>query len=267
MRSRCALFVCSLSLLALLTPTAEAVVMHWELGKVSLYSQTAADTPPTFPLRYVYAELATDTPLEFLSVTLGGSPMGDLPLDILPGGERWDGIFAPPPPNTFGDAFPDGTYVLTSANLAETAAELIELRSGDLASVPYFTGSLYDILAGVNPAAAIPLTWNTPGTDVTRTTVRVEPLTGGPPVLAEDATGQTSLSVPAGTLAPNTTYILSVEFASEVDDPRGGFASGAGSSVLASLTDITFTTGDVPEPAGVCLLAGLATLVARRRRG
>ncbi|TWT85365.1 hypothetical protein Pla123a_01720 [Posidoniimonas polymericola] len=266
MSSRCALFACSLSLITLLAPNATAVVMEWELGKVSLYSQTTADTPPTFPYRYVYAEFATDTPLEYLSVTLGGSPLGDRPLDAQPGGTQWDGIFAPPPPTTFSGAFPDGVYVLTAANFLETAVELVDLRRGDLASVPYFTGSLYDILASVNPAAAIPLQWNTPGTEVTRTTIRIEPLAGGPAVLAEDATGQTSLSVPAGTLAPNTTYILSAEFASEVDDPRGGFATGVGSSVLASLTDITFTTGDVPEPAGVCLLAGLTTLVARRRR-
>lgn len=266
MSPRCALFVCSLTLSALFSPSAKAVVMEWELGKISLYSQTAADTPPTFPLRYVYTEVATDTPLEFLSVSLGGSPLGDLPLDILPGGKRWDGIFAPPPLNTFSTAFPDGVYALTAANLSETTAELVDLRSGDLASVPYFTGSLYDILASVNSAAEIPVAWNTPGAEVTRTTLRIEPLAGGPPLLVEDATGQTSLSVPAGTLAPNTTYILSVEFASEVDDPRTGFATGAGSSVLAALTDITFTTGDVPEPAGVCLLAGLATLAARRRR-
>ncbi|TWT32441.1 hypothetical protein KOR34_42040 [Posidoniimonas corsicana] len=267
MRPRCALFAV-LMLFVLSADSARAVVIEWTLGRLSAYLQDGSNLAPAAPsFHEVFAQFASDDPFEFSGVVLEHPTGPDAPLDAMPGGTRWDissGYFSTSQLET---AWPAGDYTLAANSGSSTIRESVALRSHDVDSVPYFTGSVYEVLSGLNPSRPVTLEWNAPGAEVDRVTVHIASLSGGQAPIAVDATGQTSLPLPAGTLAPNTVYSLSIEFSSEQADQPDAFSSGEGKSVVKNITEIAFTTGEVPEPSGLVAGALLAVgLSARRRR-
>jgi len=114
--------------------------------------------------------------------------------------------------------------------------------------VPFFTGSTYNDLQGVNSDAAINLTWNLPsypGSPVTFVSVSIDEVPFNFLYFEEMTVSDTSTMIPASTLSPNTDYIVFLQWSSEIDDTRTDFLTGEGVSAFSLETRIEFTTADV----------------------
>jgi hypothetical protein len=155
-------------------------------------------------------------------------------------------------------AYPMGTYLFTANNSVTMATEMASLDytvDAFTSDVPALTAATYTTLQGMNPG--VPFTFNfnsftpninaTPGASETFFTIFGTSFSrgGSPPT--------TSFTLPAGTLAPNTTYTAELDFSDRITgtDPINGVPTLIGYDLC---TDVTFTTA-VPEPSAMIPLA------------
>src|SRR5262249_40098891 len=143
------------------------------------------------------------------------------------------------------------------------------------ATVPYFSGSVYSHLQGMNPAASLLLTFDayTPEAGINNpvTFVEISRVSDGLKVFSTSGpNSMTSVLLPPGTLQPTTAYDIDVAYSSRIDVQNAGFAAATSQIGFDRRTDLTFTTAAVPEPPAFALVASLAATLAvmmRLRRG
>ena len=126
--------------------------------------------------------------------------------------------------------------------------------------MPYFTGTTFDQLQGMNPAAPFQFNSNgyaaPGGINSPLSFFGISRVSDGQLVFGALGTNtDTSLLLPANALEPETAYMASLVYSSRIATPNAGF-NGATSEVAFDLrTDLQFTSGLVPEPSTSVLLA------------
>jgi len=255
---------------------AQAEISFFRLFKTLSYEQTSNAQPSTLAIASGDATILYNDVNDFSTAQVNStSPLS--PMALTPsftGAVSYGQLFA-----TSGDLdtdFPDNTiyaFGISGGTLGTDAAALNTPATSIYASqVPYFNGTTYDQLQGMDPAAPFSFTFDG----------YAAPVGGNTPLIffsiTRDSDGAfiygdsgantlTSFLAPANTLEPNTAYTVSLIYSSRIDTPNAGF-NGATAEVGYDLrTNLGFTTA-VPEPASVCLLAmtGLGLLVGSRFR-
>jgi len=255
---------------------AQAEISFFRLFKTQAYEQTSNAQPTTLAIASGEASILYNNVADFATAQVtSSSPLSPMPLTPSGAGTvSYSQFFA-----TSGDLdtdFPDNTtyaFGISGGTLGTDAAALNTPVTNIYASqVPFFNGTTYDQLQGMDSTSPFSFTFD--GYDA--------PVGGNTPLtffsIIRDSDGafiygdsgpntQTSFVVPANTLEPGTAYTVDLVYSSRIDTPNAGF-NGATAEVGYDLrTDLGFSTA-VPEPASICLLAmaGLGLVVCVRRR-
>lgn len=255
---------------------AQAEISFFRLFKTQSFDQTSNAQPTTLAIASGDATILYNDVNDFSSAQVNStSPLS--PMALTPsttGAVSYGQYFA-----TTGDLdtdFPDNTiyaFGISGGTLGTDAAALNTPAASIYASqVPYFNGTTYDQLQGMDSTSPFSFTFDG----------YAAPVGGNTPLIffsiLRDSDGaliysdsgpntQTSFTVPANTLAPGTAYTADLVYSSRIDTPNAGF-NGATAEVGYDLrTNLGFTTA-VPEPASICLLAiaGFGMLLCGRIR-
>lgn len=265
---------------------ASASVQYYRLFKSQSYQQTT-NAPPSVPnLIWASVDVLSTSAADFTSAQVTTtSPLS--PITLAP----FAPSYAPPffafvrqqSYGTLSDLstdFPNGTlyqYGVSGGTLGAQSGSLSTPATDRFASqVPYFNGTVFSQLQGMNSAAPFQFTWNgyvaAAGINAPFIYFAINRVSNGQLVFGTTGTNAlTSVALPTNTLQPGTAYDVSLVYSSRIDTPNAGF-SGATSEVGFDLrTDLIFTTASVPEPGTLALgIVGVAflTFVAyvRRRR-
>jgi len=267
----CVAVLVSLSLLA---TDAHAAITFYSLFVSNGYEQTS-NAQPTIPLSYsgdvsidfnnagdlTAANVTSPSPLSPMTLNLGTLTAG-FGQTYASAAQR-DTNF--PPSAEYQFNISGGILGSQSASLSRPGTDAFA------PDVPYFTGTTYDDLQGVDATTTIilpftgyaaPLGVNDPLIFIGITRVSDGALVygdSGPNTL-------TSFTVPVGTLQPNTDYDVNLVYSSRISIGQAGFGTATSQMAFDLRTDLFFTTG-VPEPSTIALaaLASLAILSYRRR--
>ncbi len=270
----------AMAAVALMPTPAQSAVQFYRLFKVATYQQTS-NAQPTTPVGFsADVDMIHSNAGDFSSAQVTStSPSSPMTLGALtPGFSIYENGYATSAARDAG--FPNSTtyqYGISGGTLGTQSASLSTPSSNLFPSqVPYFTGTTFDQLQGMNPANAFHFNINgytaPGGINTPLSFFGINRVSNGQQAFGASGTNTTSsFLVPANTLQPNTAYFIDLVYSSRIDTPNAGF-SGATSEVGFDFkTELTFTTGAVPEPAGILLLAlgGSALLIGRiwaRRR-
>jgi len=168
--------------------------------------------------------------------------------------------------------YPFGPYTITASGPAGTEVSKIFYSADYFTSTtPYLTN--FSSLSGLNPATAVTVNYPafTPNanTNLGLTFFTIFNATTGAVVYGNEflSPSSTSSTIPANTLAANTTYEFDLDYSSRLtgNDTADGTSTIQGFEVR---TDGTFTTGaaPVPEPPAVLLLASAVLGLGWMRR-
>jgi len=243
--------------------------------KLQDFEQTANNVQPTTPSEFFFeAEIFTTALGDFAAVNVGGATAS--PVALTNDALLWDLSDEYGTKAALDLAYPNGnSYTLdTSGGTLGTLSEPITFGTENYPTVvPFFTGSTYNDLQGVNSDAAINLTWNLPssgGAQVNFVGLIVEDASHNGVYFEELTVSSTSTIIPAATLLPNTDYTVYLEWSSDLDDTTTSFSPGVGISGFALETYIEFTTGaaffvvvggtSIPIDTTALLLAGVQSI-------
>jgi hypothetical protein len=259
---------CSLAALSLSAAQA-AGIEYVDIFKNSVYDQTSGTAPTTAAFYFANIELTSQNPGDYTSVSVTypgpGSPVS-LPM-TQPSFFSYGPSF--PTAAAMNAAIPFGAYTYTATNsstMASATAVLNYTADAFTSAIPALSAASFNALSGLNPDTALSLDFNsfTPNAaaSVAYTFFSIYNSNGTAFTDGFLAPGTTSLILPAGTLAADTTYTFELDFSDRVNgtDPTG-IATLVGSDVR---TDGTFTTGNAvvaPEP-GTASLAGVVLVLA-----
>lgn len=160
-------------------------------------------------------------------------------------------------------AIPFGAYHYTATNTGVSVAATLNYTTDAFTSaVPALSSATFSALQGLNPNMALTVGFNsfTPNAAASQGLTFFTIFNSSGTVFSDGflAPGTTSLVLPGGTLAANTTYSFELDFSDRINgtDPNG-IPTLVGSDVR---TDGTFTTGAAvvatPEPGALLLVGG-----------
>lgn len=264
---------------ALLSVTlARADILEANMYRTVQYTQIGDGSATTLDAAYFNLRLYSTLDDEYTTV-LGFYPGPDSPVTLDPAptdATRYDydsGFY--PSQAQMDIAFPKGTYSLTANNInnGDAATTMFDYLADAYAhSQPYLTGTDYSDLQGMNPAVSFDFHFSPFIEDATATesalfftiydgtTLDIVFSAGFLPVTT------TGLTLPANTLMPNHDYLYDLNFSDRLRVTSNGAAFPALLS-FDTRADGVFTTGAVPEPAGLTVLGAVGVaLLARRRR-
>jgi hypothetical protein len=268
--------VWAVAMLCAAAPYAQASdIASVDIFKNIAYIQTSGAAPTTPSSYFADVELTSVGPNDYSSVMVSypgpGSPTS-LPM-ASPNFFSYGPGFATQA--AMNAAIPFGTYNYLT-NTGDTAA-LSYTQDSFAAAIPALTSSSFNALNGLNPNTALSIGFNsfTPAANATvgYTFFSIRDSTGT--VFSDGflSGSATSLMLPGGTLAANSTYTYELDFSDRINgsDPGSGVPTFLGSDVR---TDGTFTTGSAgaitttPEPGTLMLMGSgmLAMLGAIRRK-
>ena len=201
--------------------SAQAGIVFYDTFKVATYTQLS-NAQPSVPAGYfgtvgVSASLPGD--LSGGNVT-SVSPLSPMTLTGSNGNYSFGTPFVGSKAALDAD-LPNGTiytYNLTGGTFNGQSATLATPASDEYAgTVPFFTGSTYNALQGLNPSTAINLTFNTygtpPGVNTPLTFIGITQVSNSQFVYGTSGDNTlNSATVPGGTLLPNTQYDLDIVF-------------------------------------------------------
>jgi hypothetical protein len=279
MHSRCyrgwTIFAALLAVTVLHARDARADVNFFRLFKTESYQQTSNAQPSTIVGTAGNANILYSDPADFTAAQVDStSPLSPMTLSA-----NGPGVFdfgqAYPTVGDLDTNFPDNTiyaFSIAGGNLGPDAAALnTPATSIYAAQVPYFNGTVYDQLQGMDSTAPFNFTldgYDAPaGSNTALTFFALIRVSDGALIYSDvGANSQTVFSVPGGVLDPGTAYYADLDYSSRIDTPNAGFGGATAEVGYDLRTDLYFTTA-VPEP-GTFILAGLGglALLAWRRR-
>ena len=171
-------------------------------------------------------------------------------------------------------AIPFGAYQYTATNTGVSMTATLNYTTDAFTSaVPALSSATFSALQGLNPSTALTVGFNsfTPNAAASEGFTFFSIFNSSGTVFTDGflAPGTTSLVLPAGTLAADTTYTFELDFSDRINGAdANGIPTLVGSDVR---TDGTFTTGSAvvatPEPGTLLLVGGglLALGVMRKR--
>ncbi len=263
-----------------LSGTARADVTFYDVFLNNEYLQISNAQPSTAAGFFATATLSYSTAGDVANaqVATGGTPSPDT-LTSTPGNNfNYEASFATLA--GMNTAFPLGnpyTFQISGGTLGTQSALLNTPATALDSAIPFLTGSSYSNLQGLNPTSADTIGINGFSFKLVGATDSVVFLTvtrqsDNAVVFQQSflAASTTSVLLAANTLAANTAYNVDLDYSSRVSTADAGF--GTGTSILAfeQRTEVSFTTGSVPEPSSLALTLmgaamGLAVMVQRRR--
>jgi hypothetical protein len=242
-----------------------------DIFKNVVYDQTSGTAPTTPASYFADVELTSAGAGDYTSVSVSypgpGSPTS-LPV-------------ASPTFFSYGPGFatlasmnaavPFGSYVYTT-NTGDSAT-LSYTEDAFTSAIPALSATTFSALNGLNPSSALTVSFDsfTPNVNASVAYTFFTIYDGSGTVFSDGflAPGTTSLALPGGTLAANSTYSYELDFSGRINgsDPNGT-PTLVGSDVR---TDGSFTTGGntavTPEPGTLLLTGpGMLLLAALRRR-
>ncbi len=263
-----------------LSGTARADVTFYDVFLNNEYLQTSNAQPSTAAGFFATATLSYSTAGDVANaqVATGGTPSPDT-LTSTPGNNfNYEASFASLA--GMNTAFPLGnpyTFQISGGTLGTQSASLNTPATALDSAIPFLTGSSYSNLQGLNPTSADTIGINgfSPVVGATDSFVflTVTRQSDNAVVFQQSflAASTTSVLLAANTLAASTAYNVDLDYSSRVSTADAGF--GTGTSILAfeQRTEVSFTTGSVPEPSSLGLTVvgaamGLAVMVFQRRR-
>jgi hypothetical protein len=265
---------------ALLSATsARADISEANMYRTVQYTQTGDGSATTFDSAYFNLRLYSTLDNEYTTV-LGFYPGPDSPVTLDPvptDATRYDydsGFFSSQAQMDI--AFPKGAYSLTANNTTngDAATTMFDYLADAYAqSQPYLTGTDYSDLQGMNPAIAFDFHFSPFIEDASATEsglfFTIFDVTTGDVVFGNMflPVTTTGVTLPANTLMPNHDYVYDLVFS----DRWRVTSNGADFPALLAFdtrADGGFTTGTIPEPAGLAMLGavGVALLARGGRR-
>jgi hypothetical protein len=245
----------SCALLFSATPAA-AHVDYFRVNKGVIYPQTANNTQPTTPYdNGFYGRLdlgATPGDIASASAVSTTAPLLNYVLTQSSTGYwSWAQYFnsltqldsALPVGHTYRFNISGGALGAQSALSPTPANNLFS------PSIPYFVGTTFDQLQGLDPSAPFTLRWNAfaaPfGANDLAIFLSIVRISDSQPVYSVGLNNATtSHQLSAITLAPNTEYRAELIFSSRVDTPNAGFTVASGLVDFDLVTDLQFKTGE-----------------------
>jgi len=253
---------------ALATPAVQAAgIQYVDIFKNGVYNQTSGNAPSTAAFYFANIELTSQNPGDYTGVSVSypgpGSPVS-LPM-TQPSFFSYGPSF--PTAAAMNAAVPFGTYTYTATNsstMASASAVLNYTADAFTSAIPALSAASFNALSGLNPDTALSIGFNSfapnAAASVAYTFFSIYNSNGTAFSDGFLAPGTTSVFLPAGTLAADTTYTFELDFSDRVN---GTDLSGINTEVGSDArTDGMFTTGDAvmaPEP-GTASLAGLAVM-------
>src|ERR1051326_175787 len=246
--------VAGLALIAL-APGANAAITSFEVFKTLTYDQIA-QVPNGQPFNFTgyggYARIIYNNNADFTAARVTSlSPLSPM---VLSGSNGLFVFFAPnvSTKQVLDTDFPNGTlytFSLSGGTLGAQSASLSPpAADGYATSVPVFSNNTYNLLQGVDPSAAIPLSWNTWSAptfiNTPLTFVTINRTSDNLSVFSTSGNNTlTSTSIPANTLQPNTQYTAVLAFSARSVVVGAGFGGSPSGAAYDLITSLTFTTG------------------------
>lgn len=268
----------TLFVLAAAVIPARATISFVDMYRTNQYVQTANGAAGTaFDSSYVDFDLIASTANEF-STVLAFYPGPDSPATLTPYGEPGRYSYRSPIFTTAGArdiAYPTGTYTFTANSSSENATTMINYANDAYsATLPFLMGTTFSDAQGLNSAA--PFTFQLSpfipdaNADDKFIFFNIFDAVTGDVVFSSNflPPNTTSVSLNAGTLNPDTAYVLDLDYSDRVftASPGADFDATLGFDVR---TEAGFFTAPVPEPGSTALLAlgGFVVLLVLKRIG
>jgi hypothetical protein len=246
-----------LSLLAVAT----SLAMTWEapteaasygIGKSAFFTQSSA-LPPSPSSSWMFgAHLSADTQGQVTEIWIH-TPAGQQLMDT---GDQFLFLSSPTYPSlaALNAAFPNGSYTfgISNGTLAPASA-FVSFPAQDMfpSAVPSLNGDTFDRMASYNACQSFSFTWNgfVPHTNSNSSGYRgsfiIYPQSIGPQSFSSSVSSTNSVTVPGGTLQPNTAYRATLSFGNELRTANGGFGNFDSSVTFTYFTTFNFRT--LPE--------------------
>ena len=251
--------MCVTFFFAPLAGTTRAGVTLYETFKSKFFNQFDDSSPPVPTIFNFVPRLTVDNAADVASVSV------QAPNNVI-GLSSTDGLTYSATRGPFlskadlDAAYPNSvyTFMIAGGTLGTQSGDLDIATDHFPVTVPQFTGGTFSRLQNLNVFQDNLLTWNTysqvagANTPLTFFTIfdpgdNVAFTTNG-----SNQLGQVTL--PAGTLLPNTTYTVDLAFSNRQVDSVSGFGGSFTSVAFDYRTDFSFTTS-VPEPSAAALAA------------
>jgi hypothetical protein len=267
---------------------AYADLTNFGIGKGLGYQQTSNSQPSTVTSALGAVAISEDDGSAFATAHVtASSPLSPITLGVVQSGDafnlssigQYDFRQAEATQAALDTDFPQGAvyqYTVSGGTLGTQTASLTSPTSNQFPPVPFFSGTTFSQLQGMNSAASIQFTWSgftpAPGFSSPSILLDMHRVSDGQEVPALGLRGGdntfTSFLLHANALQPATTYDLSLIYFNESLTSNAGFNGASSEFLFGTRTDLVFTTAAVPEPSSVLLLGvgGLGLIAYRHRR-
>ncbi|GCL47825.1 PEP-CTERM sorting domain-containing protein [Microcystis aeruginosa] len=235
------------------SPPSQAAITGFNLSQFADYTQTSNAQPNSGSFTFFPSINYTDEAALTSAFVFYNGTESSIPLDIMfPSGDEFvaAALLTYPTLEALEAAFPDGTqyiYTIVGGSLGTQAAVLPTVPPRAFVNdVPFLTGTTFNDLQGFDPSQPFTISFN--GTslfpDISKNFSILSTLGGTVFDVSLNPT-DTSLLLPANTLAPNTSYEFELEYVESELLFDTGFNGAESFLGFFTQTTGTFTTGSI----------------------
>ena len=236
-----------LAVTTLLVTASELCAQSYGISKGAFFTQSSALPPPPSTFWIFSANLYAGAAREVTAATVD-TPAGQ---HLSVSGDRFLFLSSPTYSSSasLDAAFPSGTYTfrIIAGTLAPASASVsFPPQSLFPSAVPYFNGDTFDRLASYDACQSFSFTWNgfVPQTNSSGYlgSFWINPDSSAPTVFSFPVSSTNSVTVPGGTLQPNTAYRATLSFVNHRHAENAGFGNFGSDVSFSYFTTLNFTT-------------------------